>query len=90
MSGDSKTAFPAVICKTPGVIGGDACIGNRRIAVWMLVQAKQLGVSDEQLLRDYEPPLTRSELHAAWDYYEKHPEEIDQAIRDNDSDHDTD
>jgi uncharacterized protein (DUF433 family) len=74
------------IRKTPGVLGGDACVGNRRIAVWMLVQAKQLGVSDEQLRNDYEPPLTQAELDAAWDYYAKHREEIDQAIRDNEED----
>ena len=83
MSKDSQTAFPAVIRKTPGVIGGDACIGNRRIAVWMLVQARRLGLSDDQLLHDYEPPLTQAELNAAWDYCEKNREEIDQAIRDN-------
>src|SRR5436305_1536468 len=79
-----RTGMEPLIRKTPGVIGGDACIGNRRIAVWMLVQARQLGISDEQLLNDYEPPLTQAELDAAWDYYEKHREEIDQAIRDND------
>ncbi len=82
----SKETLPPGISKTPGVIGGDACIGNRRIAVWMVVQAKQLGLSDEQILDDYEPPLTRAELDAAWDYYEKHREEIDQAIRDNEDD----
>ncbi len=86
MPKDNPAAFPAVIRKTPGVIGGDACIGNRRIAVWMLVQAKQLGISDERLLNDYEPPLTRAELDAAWDYYEKHREEINEAIRLNEED----
>jgi uncharacterized protein (DUF433 family) len=86
MSEDSQTAFPAVIRKTPGVIGGDACSGNRRIAVWMLVQTRRLGLSDDQLLHDYEPPLIQAELDAAWDYYEKNREEIDQAIRDNEDD----
>jgi uncharacterized protein (DUF433 family) len=83
MSENSQTAFPAVIRKTPGVIGGDACLGDRRIAVWMLVQAKRLGLSDEQLLNDFEPPLTQAELDAAWDYYEQNRAEIDQAIREN-------
>ena len=78
-----KKSSSTLIRKTPGVIGGDACIGNRRIAVWMLVQARQLGVSDEQLLNDFEPPLTRAELDAAWDYYARHREEIAEAIRDN-------
>jgi len=86
MSKYSQIAVPAVIRKTPGVIGGDACIGDRRIAVWMLVQARRLGVSDDQLLQDYEPPLTQAELDAAWDYYEKNREEIEQAIRDNEAD----
>ena len=41
----STTATPVAswIQKTPGVIGGDACIRNTRIAVWMLVEAKRLG-----------------------------------------------
>ena len=75
-----------LIRKTPGVLGGDACVGDRRIAVWMLVHARQLGVSDEQLRADYEPPLTQAELDAAWRYYEKNREEIDLAIRDNEED----
>lgn len=86
MSQDNQTAFPAIIRKTPGVIGGDACIGNRRIAVWMLVQAKRLGASDQDLISDYEPPLTQAELDAAWDYYEKNRVEIDEAIRLNEED----
>jgi uncharacterized protein (DUF433 family) len=74
------------IRKTPGVLGGDACVGNRRIAVWMLVQAKQVGLTDAELREDYEPPLTQNELDAAWSYYDKHREEIDLAIRDNEED----
>ncbi len=83
---DSQTAFPAVIRKTPGVIGGDACIGNRRIAVWMLVQARKLGMSDEEIRNRYEQPLSQAELAAAWNYYAAHREEIDLAIRDNEED----
>jgi len=80
MREDSRTAFPAVIRKTPGVIGGDACIGNRRIAVWMLVEAKQLGLSDDEIRNQYEQPLTEAELSAAWDYYRQNQIEIEQAI----------
>ena len=53
MSKDTQNAFPAMIRKTPGVIGGDACIGSRRIAVWMLVEAKQLGMSDDEARRRF-------------------------------------
>jgi uncharacterized protein (DUF433 family) len=86
MSEDSHTAFPAVIRKSPGVIGGDACVGNRRIAVWMLVQAKRLGMTDEEIRHRYEQPLSEAELAAAWEYYARHGAEIDQAIRENDED----
>lgn len=78
--------MPELICKTPDVIGGDACIGMRRIAVWMVVRAKQLGLSDEEIRNRYEQPLTEAELGAAWKYYADHREEIEQAIRENEQD----
>jgi uncharacterized protein (DUF433 family) len=39
--------------KTPGVCGGDACISGTRIPVWVLVNARNLGISEAQLLKDY-------------------------------------
>src|SRR4051794_23882223 len=60
------------IRKRPGVWGGEACIGHRRTAVWMLVEARSLGITDEQLLTAYAPPLTRAELDAAWRYADVH------------------
>ena len=86
MPEESQTAFPAVIRKTAGVIGGDACVGNRRIAVWMLVHARQLGMTDHEIRNRYEQPLSEAELAAAWDYYAGHREEIEQAIRENEED----
>ncbi len=71
------------IQKTPGVIGGDACVGNTRIAVWMLVEARRLGFSDEELLTHYVVPLTQADLDAAWAYFHANREEIEQAIREN-------
>jgi uncharacterized protein (DUF433 family) len=81
-----KKSSSTLIRKTPGVIGGDAWIGNRRTAVWMLVAAKQLGLSDDEIRNRYEQPLNEVELAAAWDYYAQHREEIDQAIRENEED----
>ena len=81
-----RTGMEPLIRKTPGVCGGRACIGHRRIAVWMLVEARNVGISDEQLLTDYDPPLSRAELDAAWQYTAAHSEEIDQALRENNSD----
>jgi uncharacterized protein (DUF433 family) len=69
--------------KNPGVIGGDACIRRTRIAVWMLVEAKRVGLTDSDLLTSYDPPLSQADLDAAWAYHEQNPEEIEQAIREN-------
>ena len=71
-----------LIRKTPGVCGGEACIGNHRIPVWLLVNARRLGLSEKQLLSDY-PTLLIEDLHAAWDYYVRNPKEIDEAIQRN-------
>jgi uncharacterized protein (DUF433 family) len=67
---------------TPGVSGGEACIGMTRIAVWMLEDARRSGVSDDELLQDY-PSLRAEDLSAAWVYIAMYPEEIEKAIQEN-------
>src|SRR5215204_4577784 len=74
------------IRKTPGVCGGDACIGNRRIMVWLLVAYRELGCSDERIMNMFDPPLCRSELDAAWEYYVGNKAEIDRNIYENEHD----
>ena len=74
------------INKTPDILGGDARVGNTRIAVWMLVRARQFGLTDEQIRTRYLPPLEPGDLAAAWQYYEAHRDEIDEAIRENEVD----
>jgi uncharacterized protein (DUF433 family) len=68
--------------KTPGVCGGDARIAGTRIPVWQLVEARNLGVSEAQLLIDF-PRLTARNLVDAWAYASENPEEISAAIHDN-------
>ena len=68
------------ISRSPGVCGGEACIGMTRIAVWMLESARRSGTGDLDLLKDY-PGLNVYDLEAAWDYVETNPEEIERAIR---------
>jgi uncharacterized protein (DUF433 family) len=78
-----RTGMEPLIRKTPGVCGGRARVGDRRIAVWSLVESRNLGVSEQQLLSDFSPPLTRAELDAAWRYAELYADEIAADIRDN-------
>ena len=70
------------IMKTPGVCGGDPCIRNTRIPVWLLVAWRKDGLTNEQI-RFHHPDVTEDDLEAAWEYYEKNREEIDEAIKRN-------
>ncbi len=67
------------ISKTPGVCGGEACIVGTRIAVWLLIEARRLGISEAQLLQDY-PHISAADLVNAWVYADAHPQEIEAAI----------
>ncbi|NER97047.1 MAG: DUF433 domain-containing protein [Symploca sp. SIO1B1] len=68
------------ITKTPGVCGGDACITNTRIPVWLLVSLSRQGSNDAELLKFY-PHLSAADLVNVWAYAEAHPEEIETALR---------
>jgi uncharacterized protein (DUF433 family) len=67
------------IHKTPGVMGGEACIRDTRIPVWLLVSYSRLGLSEAKLLENY-PSLTAIDLVNAWSYNSANPDEIDRAI----------
>lgn len=68
------------ITKTPGVMGGDACIANTRLPVWLFVSLRQQGATDAELLEAY-PHLTAADLVNVWAYADAHPEEIAMAIQ---------
>ena len=70
------------ITKTKNICGGDACIAGTRIPIWVLANARNLGISESQLLYDY-PTLTASDLANAWMYAQANPDEIATAIREN-------
>lgn len=65
--------------KTPGVMGGDACIRQTRIPVWLLVSLRRQGASEAYLLEDY-PTLTATDLVNAWHYAAAFASEIEAAI----------
>jgi uncharacterized protein (DUF433 family) len=72
------------ITNTPGVCGGEACIEQTRIPVWLLVSYRQQGSSDAELLGFY-PHLSAADLVNAWAYAETHSEEIAAAIHKNEA-----
>jgi uncharacterized protein (DUF433 family) len=74
-------AFPGIDSQ-PDVCGGAACIVRTRIPVWLLLQAKRLGISEQQLLANY-PTLRAEDLVNAWAYARAHAAEIEEQIRGN-------
>jgi len=78
---DLTNIFPGIE-KTPGVCGGDACIAGTRIPVWSLVNSRNLGFTDGQLLDSY-PTLSREDLKNVWNYYQANKAETDELIAEN-------
>jgi len=78
---DLGDAFPGIESRSD-VCGGEPCIVRTRIPVWVLVRARQLGVSEADLLRSY-PTLRAEDLANAWAYLRAHRDEIEQQIREN-------
>ncbi|HEY7423268.1 MAG TPA: DUF433 domain-containing protein [Gemmataceae bacterium] len=68
--------------KTPGVCGGEPRIRGTRHTVAGLVEWRKLGLSDARIL-EHHLDLTAADLQAAWAYYERNREEIDQIVREN-------
>lgn len=80
---DLGEAFPGIESRLD-VAGGDPCIVRTRIPVWVLVQARLLGLSEADLLRSY-PTLRAEDLVNAWAYHRAHPDEIARQIRENEA-----
>lgn len=76
------TTTTSWISKKPNRCGGDACVRDSRIPVWGLVRDRQLGATDETILRSY-PALTPADLEAAFAYAASHAKEIETSIREN-------
>jgi uncharacterized protein (DUF433 family) len=76
-----------LIRKTADVCGGDACIREMQIMVWLLAAFRRQGMTDAQLLENY-PGLTGADLAAAWEYARLHSSEIEEAIAANERDDD--
>ena len=80
---DLGGTFPGIE-SIDGVSGGEPCIAGTRIPVWLLEQARRLGMSDTEILGAY-PALRAEDLAHAWAYVAAHQEEIEQQIRDNEA-----
>ena len=78
---DLGDAFPGIE-SNPGVCGGEPCLVRTRIPVWLLEQARRLGVTESELLRSY-PTLRAEDLTNAWAYVRANRAEFEQQIQEN-------
>ena len=74
----------------PVLRAAPACVARAvhlrtRIPVWVLEQARRLGVSEAELLRSY-PTLRAEDLANAWAYVRSHRDEINREIQENEAD----
>ena len=81
---DLSDAFSGIEGR-PGVCGGEPCVVRTRIPVWVLEQARRLGVSESEILRSY-PTLRAEDLANAWAYVRSHRDEISRQIEENEAD----
>lgn len=81
MSRFLEDAFPGIVSR-PDVCGGEPCIVQTRIPVWLLEQARRQGTSEQVLLESY-PSLRAEDLVNAWAYVRSHGAEIGEQIRAN-------
>ena len=80
---DLGDSFPGIE-STPNVCGGEPCIVRTRIPVWLLAQARNLGMSEAAILESY-PTLRAEDLVSAWAFYRTHHQEIDEPIAENEA-----
>ena len=66
----------------PAICGGEPRIMRTRIPIWVLIQARKLGMGDAEILKSH-PSLRAEDLVSAWAYYRGHREEIDAQIKEN-------
>lgn len=67
----------ATIVKTPDVLHGKPRIDGTRIGVFMIAEGIREGSWTVAETLEAYPDLTRTEIDAALDYYDDHPEAMD-------------
>jgi uncharacterized protein (DUF433 family) len=81
MAADTTDQLPGIEFD-PRICDGSARIAGTRITVWSLESWRRLGAPDEEILRNY-PTLQASDLLNAWQYVDRHRQEIDREIQEN-------
>ena len=79
-----KTRLHTYISKKKGVCGSRSIIEGTRIPVWSIIKWHKLGLSIEEIIREF-PQLAPSQIHDAFSYYYDNQKEIENDIADNEN-----
>ncbi len=77
-----ETRMHPYISKKEGVCGGRSIIEGTRIPVWSIIKWYKLGMSIEEIMREF-PQLSPSKVHDAFSYYYDNQDELEQDIIEN-------
>jgi uncharacterized protein (DUF433 family) len=77
-----KSKIHPYITRKKGVCGGRSVIEGTRIPVWSIIKWYKLGMTLEEIMREF-PQLTPAQIHDAFSYYYDNLEEIERDISEN-------
>ncbi|HHT9145831.1 MAG TPA: DUF433 domain-containing protein [Candidatus Wunengus sp. YC61] len=72
------------IFKQMGVCGGRSVIEGTRIPIWSIIKWYKVGMSVEDIIREF-PQLTPSQIHDAFSFYYDNQEEVEKDILENEN-----
>ena len=79
-----KSKMHPYISKQKGVCGGRSVIESTRIPIWSIIKWYKVGMSVEDIIREF-PQLTPSQVHDAFSYYYDNQEEVEKDIVENEN-----
>ena len=74
----SRIFHPHITSKNT-ICGGSPSIYGTRITVWSIIKWYKIGMSVEEIMREF-PQLAPAQIHNAFSYYYDHQKEIEKAI----------
>ncbi len=77
-----KSRVHSYTTRKKGVCGGRSITEGTRIPVWSIIRWYKLGMSVEEIMREF-PQLTPSQVHDAFSYYYDNQKEIEGDIAEN-------
>ncbi|MFO0792433.1 MAG: DUF433 domain-containing protein [Candidatus Brocadiaceae bacterium] len=79
-----KSKMHPYISKQKGVCGGRSVIEGTRIPIWSIIKWYKVGMSVEDIIREF-PQLTPSKVHDAFSYYYDNQGEVEKDIVENEN-----